>query len=129
MLGLVVASIIAHFQRAGEIFVGDGFWFFRQRTDDHLDSVLREQALGTLTHAAGDNDVSSLLAQPTRQYARFVSGRGKKFRRGYSLGSLVNFHNGELLAMAKVHAKFSSCGRYRYFHFHCLLWLVDWLIS
>ena len=116
MLGLVVTGIVSDLQGSGQVGGGDRFWLGDRCARNHIDPVLSEESLGALAYSAGDDDIGTLLVQPSRQHARFVRRRSQKIRAHNGLRCLIDLENRELFTMAEMHAQLSVGGRDGEFH-------------
>jgi hypothetical protein len=109
----MVTTVLTGNQAAGQKFLHQTLWFPVRRSDDHLDAFFREQAQGSLTHAAGQDEIYSQVPQPAGQESGFVRRRGVEF---FSVDySLLYPDHGKLLTMAEVSTHPSLSQWYGYF--------------
>ncbi len=101
----MVAEIDSRPEGAGKVGGYERLWVFGGSANDHLNAVLSEQLLGSLSHTSSNDRISALLVEPSRQNPRFVRRRRKALRAEDLARLVVCLDQGELLAVSEVHAE------------------------
>ena len=71
----MITNIVTGLQRPSQIRIHNGIRRLRRSPHNDLNILLGKQVLRTGPHAARNDDVDTLLAQPSRKHTRFMGRR------------------------------------------------------
>jgi len=104
---LMIADILAGFERAGKKIGGKRFGRCSGRADDRLDIPLGEERLSALSHSASDYHGRAALGQPGRQQAGLMGWCFDILADDQRFPVGVDIEKGEAGAMAEMDGEFA----------------------